>query len=431
MDGVSSLLIILFVICLLLAVFFCSAETAFIGTQKLRLQHLAESGHPRAKIVARIIATPEKFLAFVLLGINFFESAMAAIGTVIAVSLWGENLGAALATVFLTVITLIFVEFIPKSLAARRGEKLALLYARPIDILMKLLYPIIFILDRIGLRFSGLFGEVEPRPTITEEEFQTLISVGHREGTVEPEEAEMLHNVFKLGSRLVREVMIPRPEVVFVEKGITLADFLSLYKEHPQSHFPVFEENRDRIVGILSVKDILLAQAEGSYDSGAAIDSIIKPPYFTPETKLVGDLLVEMRNLNRHLCIVVDEYGGTAGIATLEQLVSEIAGPVGEELTAREKEYEMLDETTFQIDGGMHLGEANEEMGLGLPEGDYDTVAGFILHLLGQIPKQGDHLKYKDMKIVITKVTGARIDEVLVTKKKTDKESVLGTEPDY
>jgi putative hemolysin len=428
MDGVSGLLIILFIICLLLASFFCSAETAFIGTQKIRLQHLAESGHPKAKIVAKLIGNPEKFLALVLLGINFFESAMATIGTIIAVTLWGENLGAALATIFLTIITLIFAEFFPKSLAARYGEKLALAYAGPLDLLMRALSPVLFILNHLGLRFTGLFGKVEPKPTITEDEFHTLISVGHREGTVETEEAEMLHNVFNFGSHLVREVMIPRTEVAFVEKGTTLAEFLLIYKEHPQSRFPVFEGNRDRIVGLLSVKDILLSQAEGRCDGGSNIDALIKPACFAPETKPIADLLVEMRNQDHHLCIVVDEYGGTAGIVTMEQLVSEIVGPVGEELATNEKEYEMLDLATYQIDGGMNLGEANDEMELDLPEGDYDTVAGFVLYLLGQIPKQGDHLKYKNLKIAITKMSGAKIDEVVITKEK-HKEDILTTKP--
>jgi putative hemolysin len=411
-------LIVLFLACLVLASFFCSAETAFIGTQKLRLQHLAESGHPKAKIVARIIDNPERFLALVLLGTNFFESAMAAIGTVIAVSIWGENLGAALATVFLTIVTLIFAEFFPKSLAARYGERLALLYASPINVIMKLLFPVLFILNHIGLRFTRLFGPVETRPTITEDEFHTLISVGRREGTVETEEAEMLHNVFNFGSRLVREVMIPRTEVVFIEKGTTLADFLNIYKKHPQSRLPVFEDNRDRVIGILSVKDILTAQAEGSIGYSSSLDPLIKPAFFTPETRQIGGLLVEMRDKNYHLCIVVDEYGGTAGAVTMEQLVSEILGPIGEELTLGHRDYEMVDESTFQIEGGMRIDEANESMALGLPEGDYDTVAGFILNLLGRIPRQGDNLKYKGLKIAITKVTGTKIEGVLVTKEK-------------
>jgi len=418
MDGVNGALVILFVLCLFLASFFCSAETAFIGTQKIRLQHLAESGHPRAKTVARIINSPEKFLALVLLGINFFETAMASIGTVIAIALWGQNLGAALATVILTVVTLIFAEFFPKSLAARYGEKMALVYAGPIDLLMKVLYPLLYILNHIGLRFTGLFGKTDPKPTITEDEFHTLISVGHREGTVEKEEAEMLHNVFDFGSRFVREVMIPRPEVVFLEKGMTLAGFLEIFKQHPQTRFPVFEENRDKIIGILSVKDVLMSEAQGNCDTGKTIDDLIRPPCFAPETKPINDLLVEMRDSNHHLCIVVDEYGGTAGVVTLELLIEEIIGPMGEELNIENQEYEMLDESTFQIDGGMNVGEVNEKMNLGIPEGDYDTVAGFIFHLIGRIPHQGENLKYKNLKIAITKMAGNRIEEILVTREK-------------
>jgi len=420
MDDVNGLLIIIFIICLVLASFFSSAETAFISTQKLRLRHLTESGNTRAKIVAKIIENPEKFLATVLLGVNLFETGMATIGTIIAVSLWGQNLGAALATVILTIVTLIFAELVPKSLASRFSEKLVLAYALPIDLIMKILFPLIFLLNHIGIRATKLFGEIEDKPTISEEEFHTLISIGHQEGTVEKEAAEMLHNIFDFNVRPVREVMIPRPDVVFVEKGTTLAEFLRTYKQHPQSRFPVFEGNRDKIIGILSIKDLVIAQAEGTLTSAGSIDNVVQPPCFAPETKPVGDLLIEMRDKNYHLCVVVDEYGGTAGVVTMEQLVAEIIGPVGEQLAGMEKEYEILDEYTFQIDGGMHVGEVNEKMGLDLPEGGYDTVAGFILHLLGRIPKQGEHLKYKDLKIAITKMNGVKIDEVLVTKEKRE-----------
>lgn len=418
MDGLSGLLIILFLVSLVLASFFSSAETAFIGLQKLRLQHLSDTGTTNAKKVARILENPERFLALVLMAINFFETAMATIGTIIAVSLWGQNLGAALATILLTIVTLIFAEFVPKSLATRQGEKLALLYATPIVILMKVFYPLIWLLNRIGIVFTKSFGEVKARPTISEEEFHTLISVGHKEGTVEPEEAEMLHNIFDFGHRPVREVMVPRPEVCFVEKGTSLANFLNIYKDCPVSRFPVFEEDRDKVIGILLVKDIFMAQAKGSLNGDDIVDGLLQLPYFTPETKPIGDLLVEMRDKNYQLCIVVDEYGGIAGIATMNQLVEEIIGPVGAELAGTEKEYEMLDANTFQIDGGMHVNDTNEKMDLSIPEGDYETVAGFILHLLGRIPRQGEQLKYKDLKIAITKVTGVKIEEILITKEK-------------
>jgi len=243
-----------------------------------------------------------------------------------------------------------------------------------------------------------------------------MISVGHREGTVEETEAEMLHKVFEFGDRPVREVMVPRPEVVCIEQGSKLADFLTLYAESPLSRFPVYQENMDNVVGILSVKDVLMAQAKGSINNQSVIDDLVRPAYFTPETKRINELFAEMRDKNYRMCVVVDEFGGTAGIASLSRLVEEIVGPVGDELAAVEKEYEVINEYTFQIDGSMRIEEANEEMELELPEGDYETVAGFVLDLLGRIPKRGEQLKYKGLKLVITKMRGVKIEEILLTK---------------
>jgi putative hemolysin len=424
MDGVNLLYLILFLVCLVLAAFFCSAETAFIGMQKLRLQHLIHTGHLKANMVAKIVEHPEKFLATVLLGINFFETAVAALGTIMAVSLWGKNLGAALATIIVTILTLVLAEFIPKSLAARHGERLALLYATPIEIISVILYPFVFILNRIGIRFTKMAGESdEAKPTISQEEFRTAITVGEAEGVVGEKAAEMLHNVFDFGNRPVREVMVPRPDVIFIEHGATITDFLKLYAQYPLSRFPVYHEKRDNVVGILSVKDVLMAQAKGTITSDSLIDELIRPAYFTPESKRISELFIEMRDNNRRMAIIVDEFGGTAGIVSLTRLVEEIVGPVGDELAAVEKDYEIIDEHTFQIDGGMHIEEANEEMKLNLPEGDYETVAGFVLNLLGRIPEQGEHLKYKDLKLVITKMSGVKIEEVLVTKEKVIKEN--------
>src|SRR4030043_415415 len=179
MDGINGLFLILFLISLVAAAFFCSAETAFIGMQRLRLKHLIHTNHPKAKVVARILEQPEKFLATVLLGINFFETAVATLGTVLSVSLWGENLGAAIATIIITILTLVFAELIPKSLSARYGERIALLYAKPIRVISLILYPFVYVLNHIGIRFTKLAGEdAEPKPTISEEEFRTAITVG-------------------------------------------------------------------------------------------------------------------------------------------------------------------------------------------------------------------------------------------------------------
>jgi putative hemolysin len=243
-----------------------------------------------------------------------------------------------------------------------------------------------------------------------------MISAGHREGTVEEAEAEMLHKVFDFGDRPVREVMVPRPEVICIEQGSSVADFLALYAESPLSRFPVFQENMDNVVGILSIKDVLMSQAKGTIDNDSVIDELARPAYFAPETKRISELFIEMRDKNYRMCVVVDEFGGTAGIVSLSRLVEEIVGPVGDELAAVEKEYEAINEYTFQIDGGMRIEEANEEMGLEIPEGDYETVAGFVLNLLGRIPQAGEQLRYKDLKLVIAEMKGLKIERVLLVK---------------
>jgi putative hemolysin len=426
MSGLDSLLPLLFFISLFLAAFFCSAETAFIGMQKLRVKHLLETGHPKAELINKIVQHPEKFLATVLLGINFFETAVATLGTVMAINWWGENIGLTVATIVVTILTLIIAELVPKSLSARYGEKLAPIYARPIEIASLILYPFVFVLNHIGLRINKMVDDnIEPRPTISTEEFRTAINVGESEGVVKEETAEMLHNVFDFYGRPVREVMVPRPEVIFVEQGSTIDDFFKVYEQSPMTRFPVFHERRDNVIGVLSTKDVLMAQAKGTINPESIIDSLVRPTLFTPDTKSIGELFVEMRDHHHRMAIIIDEFGGVAGVTSMTRLVEEIVGPVGDEITNAEKDYEIINEYTFQIDGGMRVDEANEQMNLDLPLGDYETVAGFVLHLLKSIPKQGEQLKYKNMKIIVTKMTGVKIGEILITKEKvTDNPSI-------
>ena len=419
MDSINSLFLILFLISLAAAAFFCSAETAFIGMQRLRLKHLVHTNHPKAKIVAKILDKPEKFLATVLLCINFFETAVATLGTVMAVSLWGENLGAAIATIVITILTLVLVEFIPKSFSARYGERIALLYARPIEIISIVLYPFVYVLNHIGIRFTKVAGEgTEPRPTISEDEFRTAITVGEAEGVWEEEEAEMLHKAFEFADRPVSEVMQPRTEVTWLRQGTTLAGFLDIYRQYPFSRFPVYKGTTDNVVGVLSIKDVIMAQANQSLTLDSPIDELVRPVHFVPETKRLGELLAEMRDNNYHMVAVVDEYGGVAGIAALEQLTQEIMGVIGDELAVKEKDFVPIDAYTCEVDGGVRVEEANEELDLDLPAGDYETVAGFILSHLERIPKQGEHLKYKDLKITIAQMNGRKIEKIQITREK-------------
>ena len=363
-----------------------------------------------------MIQRPEKLLSIVLLGNTFVNAAAAALATALAIRYWSEQ-GIVIATIGLTVILLIFCETIPKTLATQHAERLSLVLARPLEVLSWLLTPFVVTLSWIASRFSRLVGVTPvPRSLVSEEEIRTMISVGHKEGEVEEAEAKMLDKVFDFGDRPVREVMVPRPEVVSIEQGSRIADFLALYAEFPLSRFPVYQENMDNVVGILAIKDVLMAQAKGTIDNQSIIDDLLRPAYFTPETNRISELFAEMRDKNYRMAVVVDEFGGTAGIASLTRLVEEIVGPVGDELAAVEKEYEAINAYTFEIDGGMRIEEANEEMGLELPEGDYETVAGFILDLLGYIPKENEQLRYKDLKLVVIEMRGVKIEKIVLTK---------------
>jgi putative hemolysin len=419
MGGTELTYLILIIIFITLTAFFCSSETAFLALQRVKLEHLVSTKVKGARLVARMIERPEKFLSVVLLGINTCNTAAAALVTALAVSMWGEQ-GILIATAIVTVVILIFAETTPKTFAAQHSEKMALLFVRPLGFVSWLLTPFVAALSWIAAGFARLVGGTPvPRTLASPEEIRNMISVGYKEGTVEEHEARLLHKVFDFGDRPVYEVMVPRPEVIAINQGSKLSDLLALYAEKPMSRFPVYQENMDNVVGVLSVKDVLMALARGTATEESTIDDLVRPPYFAPESKRIDRLFAEMRDENFRMAVVVDEYGGTAGIVTLTRLVEEIVGAVGDELAGVEKDYEIINEYTFQIDGSMRIDEVNEEMRLDLPEGeDYETVAGFILSQLGHIPRRHEHLRYNGLKMVITEMKGMKIEKILLTKER-------------
>jgi putative hemolysin len=404
---------------LVLAAFFCSAETAFVSLQTLRLRHRVHSGDRNAAIVARIVEHPEKFLATVLLGINFFETAVATLGTVMAVSLWGENLGAAIATIAVTLLTLVFAEVIPKSLAYSFGEDLAFRFAPVIEKCALVLYPFVWVLGRIGLGFRNLGSDKrQGKPTISAEEMWTAITIGEAEGVIEENQAEMLHQVFRFSDRPVREIATPRTETIWIEKATTLGEFLKTYAQHPHSRFPVYEGNTDNIIGILSIKDVLVALSADACNQEEPVSRLIRPAFFAPYNKPLGELLTEMREHNHHFALVVTEFGGISGIVTMEQIIEEIVGDIGDELVRPDRDFVAVDEATYKIDGGMRIDEANEKLNLGLPEGEYQTIAGFVLSRLGRLPSQGEQMKYRNLRITVSVMKGIKIEEVTITREK-------------
>jgi putative hemolysin len=294
---------------------------------------------------------------------------------------------------------------------------MALIYVGPMRVLVWVLYPIATIFVWIADKLARLVGATSgPSMLVSEDEIRTAVSVGAEEGTLVEAEAEMVERVFRFGDRRVQEVITPRPDIRWVEKGTRLSDFLDAYPENPHSRFPVYEDTIDNVVGILWIKDVLIAQAKGTIQQDSSIDNLARRAYFVPESKPIAELFAELQETGGQIAIVIDEFGGTAGLVTMEGLLEEIVGEFGDELAKVTKSYETIDENSFQIEGSMRLDDANEELGLQLPEGEYETVAGFVLNLLGRIPKEGEQLRFENLKFVITEMKGVKIERILVTK---------------
>ena len=228
----------------------------------------------------------------------------------------------------------------------------------------------------------------------------------------------MLENVFRFGDRQVREVMTPRTEIISIKRGTALKDFLSVYKLTPHTRFPIYKESVDNIIGIISTKDILKAMANQNINLEESVTDSIRDVFFVPETKRIAELFNELRQTGNQIAIAIDEFGGIAGLVSLKELVEEVMGPVGEEGTGPEEEIEAIDKNTFQVDGGISLDEANEQMNIALPEGDYETLAGFVLNLLGKIPNEGQELSYKNLRIEIISMKNLKIETLQLTKLK-------------
>ena len=417
MDAADSWLLLAFLVFLALSAFFSSAEAAFISLPKLRIRYLVESGVKGAERLAKLAEKPERFLATVLLGNNLVNIAAATIGTIISVSVFGVPWGPIIATVGVTVLVLVFGEVVPKTLAVHHSQRLSMVYAEPLRVIELCFYPFILALERIGLSLTKIVtASDEDKKLISEGEIRSAISVGKSEGVVEEEEAKILHQVLAFTVRPVSKIMVPRTEIAWVEQGTKLSDFLNLYTQEHYSRFPVYKDNTDNVIGILHAKDVLLRLTDGPDSRDSYIDDLARPAYFVPEGKHMGELLTEMRDGGHHAAIVVDEFGGIAGMVTLGQLTEEIVGDIQDELTGEEKDFVVTGASTFQLDGGFRVEEANEELKLNLPSGDYETVAGFILSHLGRIPKQGEHFKYQNLKFVVTEMRGIKIEKVMVTR---------------
>ena len=407
------------IISLIFSAFFSSSEAAFLSIQKTKLSHIPDSkSDDKVPLSTILLQQRGRLLATVLLGNNLANVAFVALVTTQVITWLPDypSQAAVISTVLSTALLLVFGEVLPKTFAVRHSEKLVVVFAKPIRFFELLFYPFVRILQLLA--DNQILGNktVEKETLVTEAEIRNLIDIGEAEGSVDPDEAELLESVFRFGDKHVREVMTPRADIIFVERGVSLETFLSLYEKDMHSRYPVYKGNTDNVVGLLSLKDMIKAFSAKTVSLDDSVTDVIRDGYFVPETKRIAELFEELRNSGHQMAIVVDEFGGVSGLVTMKQLLEEIVGPVGEEGVGPEDEYSDLGENTFQIDGNMGLEELEDELDIHFPDGDYETIAGFVLYYLGHLPLQVEQFQYEGIKIEIISMDGMKIDKLKVQR---------------
>lgn len=411
MDS-DAIQLIALVILLILSAFFSSAETALTTVNSIRIRSLAEEGNKRAAIVLKIINDEKKnkMLSAVLIGNNIVNLSASSIATAFAIGKF-EHYGAGIATFIITLLVLMFGEIAPKTFASIYAEKLALLYARTIYGLIFFLTPVIIIVNALSHGFLRIFG-VNPAKhnnTYTEDELRTIVEVSHEEGVIESEEREMINNVFDFGESLAKDIMTPRADMTFADVELSYNELMDLYRIDKYTRIPVYEESTDNVIGVVNMKDLLLADPENFH-----IRDIMREANYTYEYKKTSELLVEMKQESYPMVIVLDEYGITVGLVTMEDLLEEIVGEIRDEFDENEKDLiRKINDLEYLVEGSLKLDDINDELHLDLESDEYDSVGGIIIALLEDIPQEGDKVTTEsNITLVVEKMDNKRIDTV-------------------
>ena len=411
MDTSDVIRLVLLGLAVLLSAFFAGSEAAFLSVQRSRLAALILDKVKGAERVEKLASNPEKLLPTVLTGNNLVNVAAAALGTTLAGSYLSPNWAVGVSVGAVTVLLLLFGEILPKVIATKNAEGLALILVRPLQAAQILFFPIVWVLEIYSRMVGRIFGLSGSR-LVSEREIRALIDVAEIEGGVEKGEAALLEKVFHFGDLRVGDVMTPRTEIIFVELSATLQDFLPIYARTTYTRFPVFDGDRENIVGILSVKDLLEAVAQGTIQLHDSVATALRPAHFVPETKPVDELFDELREVGQHMAITINEHGGVAGVVTLMQLLEVIVGPVGEEGEPIEEEFVAVGQSQFDVLAAMSILEANENLDIDLPEGDYQTLAGFVLEQLGHIPREGESFRYGEIQLEVKEMQAVKVHRV-------------------
>ena len=433
MTGQESIELIVLIVCFFLAGLASGTETALTSVGRLRVRFLAEQGSQSALILQRLRADPNRFLSTVLFANTLAlilastaaalmsDSIFSRIGVPGALRLWLTLL----TSVVLSIVLLIVAEVTPKTLAISNAERWALAAAGPVDRIASFLGPVLWAVTLISRGLTG--GRAARAPYLTEEELLTVLHVSEEQGVIEEQEHQMIHGIIEIGDKTVREIMIPRTDIVAVDKDAGLRDIVRLFKQYRHTRMPVYEENIDHVICLIHTKDLLLFYTLSSSQK-FDMDKVLRPIEFTPEQKKVDELLNEMRLKKVHMMIVVDEYGGTAGMVTLEDMLEEIVGEIRDEYdTAEQDQLVLVNDHEARVDAGFPLEELNERLHLGIEEsGDYDSVGGYVHAMLGKIAEAGDSFQSGRAKWIVEKVRGRRIETVRLVSENPWPDEALG-----
>lgn len=410
--------------------FFSASEFALISVRKSRVRHLVKSGNFRARRVQKLQEEPERFLGTVQIGVTLVGTMASTLGGVIAIERikplliqvpvdfiqkGAEPIAVALIVSVITYITLVAGELVPKSLALRYSEPIAFWASAPLDLLSRLFRMLLHVLtvsNNFILRFFNISGPQES-PLISEDEVKYLIREGRKSGVFEPSEEDLIHSVFRFTDTVVKEVMVPRTDIVGIETGTGIDDILLLMNEKGFSRLPVYSETIDNIVGVVYLKDLLPLHIA---DKPFQLEQILRKPYIVPPNKNVSVLLKEMRERRIHLALVGDEYGGTDGLVTMEDLIEEIVGDIQDEQEKELREIEEVAASRYIVDGKTDIGRVNERIGLDIPEDEFETIGGFVLGLFGRLPAEGDQVRYHNLMFTVLRLRKNRIARIRMLK---------------
>lgn len=417
------------IVLILINAFFAASEIAFISLNDTKIELMVKDGNKKAKKIAKMLKTPSRFLATIQIGITlagFLSSAFASDSFAddlapvlynwipsISFETW-KGISIVIITIILSYFTLIFGELVPKRIAMKKSEMIAFASIGVIGFIAMVTSPFVRFLEFSTNVVSKLFGVTgNEEEVVTEEEIRMMVDVGEEKGTIELNEKEMINNVFEFNDRTVSEIMTPRNEIFALDSNLAMSEAISeIAEDYKYSRIPVYKENMDQIIGILYIKDMLLEQK----NKNTKIKNLVKDAYFVPETKNVNELFSEMRKNKKQIAIIIDEYGGTAGLITMEDILEEIVGDIFDEFDEFENEYEKIDENTYMLDGGMPIYECRKILNITIPEGDYETLSGYLIEALGRIPEEKEKpiLEIENVVYKIEEIKDKRIMKVKV-----------------